>query len=187
MTYVMRAPVGVSRVALLLLLFVLAASAVGCAENAVLEMEIDLPGRGTSDSTHAFVQVRSGEQNFADAWSGDDPLDGFPLQVSANTISFSVVGDSDHEGQPLLMKVRFCTTSRCIAIVDEERLRPKVYIRIERAFYVGHYTGAAATIDAIPDPLMATPMIFIGKCAVRGCIGGTTEDYCRMDGSHFCE
>ena len=56
----------------------LAALSVSCADNAILEIELDLPANTSGSPTYAFVQTRSADTiDFSVGWGGSDAPDGF--------------------------------------------------------------------------------------------------------------
>ncbi|HJL20047.1 MAG TPA: hypothetical protein RMH99_30560 [Sandaracinaceae bacterium LLY-WYZ-13_1] len=167
----------------------------GCARNAVLELEIDLP-RPAGRITHAVVQARSGA-GFDGDWS-QVPAVAVPLDASCVrpepapacrdreldarcSAVVSVVAGEAELAPPLSVRVRFCADASCTAPAAPAEHR----VAIERAFYRGRYTQARTCIDALPtDP--APPAEPIARCEVR-CRDGTAASYCRLDGTHFCE
>ena len=141
--------------------------------------------------------------------------DGF-LLVSGDTseATLSVVSDDAGEhDRPLLLRIRLCSDDRCADDGDESAR--EAHLEIERAFYAGEITAheiATSTDDygdpvdfpdpepppdagPIPDggpcllgPIPPTPgVIRVGRCEVRGCLIGSTDCFCRRDGTHYCE
>ena len=152
----------------------------GCADNAVLELDLGLPPESL-DGLHrfAFVQARSGAEPFDEPWGGSDPVEGFMLGFDPHRESVSVVADDASIEDPLRIKVRYCFTARCSSLSDADA--PQAEIEIERAFYVAERTFL--TLDLTGE----NESITVEKCRVRGCIGGTVSTFCRGDGTHFCE
>lgn len=160
-------------------------AAVGCADNAILEMELVLP-EASGDVRYAYVQTRSGEVDFEDAWSGSGEVDG--LELGQDVIVSIEADDSEEIGEPLAIKLRYCTTERCTAPADEPA--QEVRVAIERAFYRGAFTRIRLA-DLPPVTACAETCEVqrrdIERCAVRGCRAGDTTRYCDSEDRHFCE
>lgn len=164
----------------------------GCAQTAVLELEIDLPV--SPDGEPLFAVVFAGESALLD--NGPESVAvGLPLSCERaeprprcddRTLSpecsatVSIVGRETHLEEPLPVHIRFCDDPVCAG----EEPRGSHRIEVERAFYLGRYTQARTCIDEIPDG-MAEPQR-IERCDVR-CREGTATMSCRLDGTHFCE
>ncbi len=159
----------------------------GCAENAILEVELMLPP-ASGAVRHVFVQTRSGEAEFEATWSGSGSVDGIVLADGAPSRSVvSVEADDGAElDAPLSLKIRYCTTERCTEVADSDA--QEVWVSVERAFYEGRYTQLEVELPAVGacSPPCATELSFT-KCQVRGCRAGDTVMYCDRDGRHFCE
>jgi len=158
--------------------------AAGCAENAILELSLDLPPTD-GIRQYAFLQARSGEPSFEDTWSGDGSTDGLALAASGRTDAVvSIEASADQADQELRVKLHFCTSQRCTALADGSA--PEVRIRFGRAFYVGEYTTAEVMVDSVPAS-GSISALDVDHCLVGGCRAGETSYYCRADGTHFCE
>ncbi len=180
------------------LVALLAAPALGgCARNAVLELELDLPRNFGPDvpGRYAVVRVVSGAVPFDQDWQGDDALPAFPLSTIQGSVQHvSLDGSSEVEGAPVRVKVRFCADPGCAALGDDAA--PEVRLQIDRAFYAGKRTSYTWSIACIPNvagqtdtPACATPQraeTDVTKCEVAGCRTGVTRSYCVGD-QHFCE
>lgn len=158
---------------------------VGCAENAVFELKLELPNKGAvTTPLFAVVQARSGEPDFADMWAGSDPLDGFELSAEPQTVPISVVADEDTViTSPMRMRIRFCGSSDCSEIGSDNAFEYQLHF--DRVFYVGQSTSYTVTIPATPAMDVLLPAV--RKCDIQGCRNGVASDYCRLDGTHFCE
>jgi hypothetical protein len=172
------------------------ALATGCARNAILELELELPPAPAGQVVFAVVEART-DASFDAPFTGE-PLDGFPLAPSCTrgdtpppcgdrmldpscSAVVSVIGDGDDGARPLHVRVRFCQDPSCAAPADGSA--PEHRASIERAFYTGRYTQARTCIDALPvEPSLDT----IERCEVR-CRDGNAARHCRLDGTHFCE
>lgn len=168
------------------LLPLLALALVGCAQNAVLELTIQLPPDSAGGPHFAYVQARANVTNFDDTWAGTGELAAFPLTAMAQTVQVSVVtSDGAIVADPLAIKISFCGSSTCTALADA--MAPQARFLVARAFYIGHRTSLTLSIPTFPTSATPAPTM-IGKCEVAGCRDGTTADYCTMMGTrHFCE
>lgn len=180
------------------LLIALAIVASGCARNAILELELELPPNPAGAQVYAVVQAR-GDLGFDEIWS-DAPLEGIPLSRACTRTDpappcadrmldpqcsavISLIGDGDDLARPLHVRVRFCEDPTCSAPADATA--PEHRVDIERGFYLGRYTQARVCVDEAPTVTNAVPEV-IERCEVR-CREGTAAMYCRLDGTHFCE
>ena len=131
-----------------LMLFV-ALVAGGCAENAFLELQLELPPTPAGDEEPWFarIQVRDAANNpFELQWSGGDPFGSVPLGPAARWECISV--ESRDEEIDVNVRVRFCRTPDCSDLgdpTDRER-----WFRIERPFYIGKRTFFRARIPRVP-------------------------------------
>lgn len=168
---------------------VLALALVGCAENAVLEVELTLPAQpATGAPLFAYVQARSAVVvSFEEAWAGTDAVEGRALEDGVSALPFSVVAGGASFARQLGIRVRFCASRDCTGLGDDRA--PEVRYRVERAFYQGQRTRLALVIDPVPPapPATGAPIDEIDKCEVEGCTSGSTSTYCFMNGHHFCE
>lgn len=171
------------------------ALSLGCARNAFLELEIDLPKNETTTTRFALVQVVSGDVPFDQAWAGGDPVPAVKLGAAPTPLKISVEGDSDTETRPIEVKVRFCKDASCTALGDD--VAPEVRMHLERAFYIGErtsYTWSIACMPNVPGQTDPPPVCDtkqraqndVPKCKVAGCRSGVTSEYC-SGGKHFCE
>ena len=156
----------------------------GCAQSAVLELQLMLPMQAGS-ARFARVQVRRAEGHpFELEWLGQD-VEAIELGAEPSRAQISVV--SPDSQTDVHIKVRFCVSPSCDAFEDD--MAPELWYRVERPFYLGRRTSWATCIDAIPTALPLTP-IEVGRCEVRGCArsaGSTTNCGSMGTGAHFCE
>lgn len=160
--------------------------AVGCVDNAILELEVDLPPNTTDETLYAFLQTRSSVMSdFEEEWATQGLLDGFELGTEPTTQAISIVADpTDYPGDALF-RLTFCGTPRCDGIGDD--VRAQVRLVVEHPFYSLARTRARWTVPTLPEMTIETPER-IERCQVEGCREGTTSSYCREgDGTHFCE
>lgn len=178
-----------------LLLIALAGSSLGCARNAFLELDLDLPKNESGSDRHAVVRVVSGARDFEEDWQSGDQVPGVKLSTTQRTLHrLSIEADSDSETTPVRVKVRFCTDPNCAALGDD--FAPEVRLHIERAFYIGQRTSYTWKTDCIPNVAGQTdsPTCAIfnedettaAKCDIGGCRSGSTRNFC-TGGKHFCE
>lgn len=168
---------------------ILVLALVGCADNAILEVELDLPA-ANGETRFAVVQGRSGDVDFAAAWAGGGAVEG--LELSNETVVVGIEADDGDEVEaPLAIRVRYCTDPACAGPQDGEA--QEIQVTVERAFYEGEYTLLPA--DALPLPEVmdcttggcAAVSVMVDKCRIEGCRAGMTTNWCNSDGLHFCE
>lgn len=174
------------------------ASLAGCSQNAMLELELDLPAQSgpQAPARYANVRIVSGEVPWDQDWQVDAPLPSPKLDPSQPSVErVSVEGNADNEAVPVRVKVRFCVDPNCTAIGDDQA--PEVRLQIDRAFYVGQRTSYAWSIACVPNvpgqndgapacSVSQRSIVDVSKCQVQGCRTGVTSSYCVGD-KHFCE
>ena len=135
-----------------ILLIALAALAmVGCAQNAILELQVELPAAPPDDGTgkpwFAQIQVRrSSDHPFEIPWTGGD-LTSVELGAAPQWDCISV--QSFDEAIDLNVRVRFCRSSNCLDI-DDGRRRERWY-EVEHPFYIGRRTYWRTSITEVPE------------------------------------
>jgi hypothetical protein len=168
----------------------------GCARNAFLELEIELPKNERAEERHAVIRVVT-ETPFDIEWQGDNPIP--PVKLSTTGVTsqrVSIEGTSDSETKPVRVKVRFCKQPNCTDLQDDRA--PEAWLEIERAFYIGKRTSLKWTIACVPNVVDVTPapptcaapnktVVPIEKCKVSGCRGGAPTSNNCVAGKHFCE
>jgi len=176
----------------------LLAALVGCADNAILEVTLDLPPV-MDDRSFAFVQARAASgADLLETWSDESSISGFRLRTGERErVTFGVEADGDQVEEGLLLKVRFCDSSRCDSLTDETQDPSEQHYDFERAFYRGEITTYENEITVMPlacDPAggsCAHPLQMVGKCQVFGCRAGSSSSGCTgddgMGARHFCE
>lgn len=153
-----------------------------CADNAVLEVTLELPARTGGAPVYAFVQSRSDDMpTFDGSWAGADASEGFPLGTTPTTQHVSFVASGAAIPRKLGIRVRFCADRACGAIADVNA--QEAHFIIDRAFYRGQRTSLV--LPAMPSATPTTTTFT--KCQVAGCTMGTTTTYCFATGRHFCE
>ncbi|MBI2394670.1 MAG: hypothetical protein HYV09_34195 [Deltaproteobacteria bacterium] len=177
------------------LLVALPLVSLGCARNAFLELDLDLPKNESGVDRHAVVRIVSGARDFAEDWQSGDPVPGAKLSTTQRTLHrLSIEADGDSETTPVRVKVRFCKDPNCAALGDD--IAPEVRLHIERAFYIGQRTSYAWMTKCIPNVVGQTDsptcdvadkaQTVAAKCDIGGCRSGSTRSYC-TGGKHFCE
>ena len=153
----------------------------GCAENAILELDLVAPPSSAAE-TVLNVQLLSTEEAVAAPENLGSPVQRFVLDAEPTQIS--VVASGDDIARPLYVGVWTCADMACAAADDPQA--PTRLFRLERAFYLGQYTHL--DLDLRREPL--TGVVEISRCRVQGC-GVADGDYCYADpdgtARHFCE
>lgn len=163
------------------------ASCGGGANNAVLELEVEVPGvfdaSGRSMTHVAFAARRGTTMDFRDSWSASEDR---PLGASQQTVVASVVADERFD-ETLRFKVIYCSETPCL---DTDGSVTKWY-EIEEPFRRGRVTAVAITSSAeMPETSSTAPEV-IGRCFVRGCEAvpppSELTGYCNLAGEHPCD
>ncbi len=164
------------------------AAAAGCADNAVLELMVELPASPGDDPVYVQVQPRRASNNpFTDEWRGDDVE---PIALGAEPFVDHISVVSEEAGVDLAVKVRFCASPTCTDLADVDA--PERWYLVEHPFYVGERTEADLVVSEVAsatcvEGTAGCPTV-VDRCAVRGCTGGDPPStYCRLDGRHLCE
>jgi hypothetical protein len=156
----------------------------GCAQTAVLELQVMVPARdpAATEPVYAFVQVRQAATNpFEDSWLDQGDAAEVPLRDEPTRIQLSVIGrDPDTD---LHVKVRFCEHPRCMGFEDRNAER---WFSLQHPFYLGRRTAWATCIETIPTSRPAAPFE-VERCQIHGCAVGSATNYCDEGGAHFCE
>lgn len=141
---------------------VLALLASACAENAVLELQVQLPAAPSGGPWYAQTQVRRAAGNGFDAvWMGSDPR---TTELGPTPQWDCVSVQSGDETIDLNVRVRFCHEDDCLGFGDDTA--PERRFTIERPFYIGRRTYWSTTILSVPQCTADT------DCAVGRCIDG---------------
>lgn len=158
--------------------------AAGCAQNAALEIAIELPA-GPADGSRVFVLVqprKAADNPFEDEWRGDDLAAVELLEGESFVDNISVMSTDDTTD--LNLKVRFCASPNCTAIEDDTA--PELWYALQHPFYIGERTSWGVEIFEIPLARDTEPDV-VEKCQIKGCVDGPLSSYCRMDERHLCE
>lgn len=152
---------------------VLALALVGCADNAILELTVEIPdaeAAGAPSADRVTLQFVTDEipPGAPVPILGDEsrvatfmlPADGVATEP------VSVVASPDQVPRPFSVTVVYCE-GRTPCPVDPTE--PVAVVRYERAFYRGEVTSHTLALPAQGD-LDVPP---VGKCDVAGCISGT--------------
>ncbi len=144
----------------------------GCAQNAVLELQVEIPAAPSGDAVYAQVQVRRADATGFDvSWTGDDPI-GVELGQSASWVCTSV--ESHDGGIDLDVRVRFCKSATCDSLGDDTA--PEVRYHLEHPFYIGRHTYWSAQVAAVPE-CASDADCALGRCVDNRC-GCTTDTDC---------
>jgi hypothetical protein len=162
----------------------------GCAENAVLQLEVPLPAAFVQDSgriEYAVVQARRGPTDYDVAWL-DEATDPIPLGDRPFVQRVDLVAEGETIGAPLAIKVVYCQQAEGCGR-DTGGFEVSRWYRIERAFYTGAYTQLRLPMEAVPIEDSTEAEVF-GRCQVGGC--GSDPDSTApqrgcIDGRHLCE
>ncbi len=168
------------------MLWMVAGGMQGCAEdNAVLEIDFEVPRATSSEAQFLQVQVRRGEEfPFPNVWVGSDPS--FELAEGTNQIQLSVVASALSE--LVHIKLRFCANESC-SVTGGAEIAGELWFALERPMYLGERTfwGPDSSTEFPPRGL-PTEAIQVDRCSIEGCLtGDAPTSYCRLDGRHFCE
>jgi len=152
---------------------VLALALVGCADNAILELTVEVPD---ADAAGAPGADRVTLQFLTEPIAAGEPT---PMLTEASQVTtlmlaedgpapqrVSVVASPGHVEDPLFVTVFYCAgRSPCTF----NRGDAVSVVRYERPFYRGEFTSHTLALprQGAPDVLE------IGRCDVAGCIGGT--------------
>lgn len=136
----------------------------GCADNAILELELTLPSVTVAcGAGSAAVEARIPREGgcfFDQEWlDGDRAV--LPIDTSESTHVISVVATGEDVTRPLCARVRGCRTDECPP--PEITVGARAEIEIERAFYLGRYTELALG----PIDLCASSTTIVPPCEVR--------------------
>ncbi|MFK7991546.1 MAG: hypothetical protein AB8I08_36355 [Sandaracinaceae bacterium] len=151
---------------------------VGCAENAILELDI-IPAEdmGVLDID---VSARTTPLSFDDAAGGfGTSVDRIQLGVGEPP-HISVTAEGEEITSPLYIGVGVCPEGAMQCL-------PTRVFRVERAFYLGQYTHL--DLDLRRGPPTGAGIEEISRCLVQGC-GSSESDYCYDDADtrrHFCD
>lgn len=137
----------------------LALGLAGCAENAILEIELTLPSLTLAcGAGRAAIEARippEGSCFFDQEWlDGDSAV--IALEPSERAHVISVLARGADVTRPLCLRVRGCPTETCPP--PEVTIGPRAEIEIERPFFVGRYTRVAlGAIELCADSTRVVP------------------------------
>lgn len=144
----------------------------GCAENAILELQIELPAAppddGTGSSWYALTRVRRASDNpFDVGWTGPGAT---AIELGPEPQWDCISVQSFDQEMDLHVRVAFCRAENCLDLMDGSP--PERWFRLEHPFYIGRRTYWSTQITEVPE------------CASDGDCGGI--GVC-IDGSCGCE
>jgi hypothetical protein len=177
----------------------------GCADEAILELEITYPPQ-TEGAAYALIEARDSAHPFAANWHPSD-LENRPFQLGSEATTERVSILSDRTYEKLRIKVIFCPDENCTERHDSA---PKAWFELESPFYIGEVTQwsfrflnlptlarthpcptlRAETEDpACEDSDRDVDWLIVDQCRIGGCTNGSERGlFCRMDSDrHFCE
>jgi len=200
------------------LLFVLAVALLGsgCAQNAMFELQVQLPANPPGETWFAQIQVR--DQNghsFSIPWMGGDvPTVALGSEARWDCISVESLDPT----VSLHVRVRFCHSEDCLDLEDGDP--PERLYSFEAPFYIGSRTYYRVTVPRIPSCTSSLDCAVgvciedrcgcsidadcggefrcepgfgcvnaIDRCSIEGCIEGpVSATFCSTEtGEHFCE
>lgn len=122
---------------------------VGCAQNGVLELQIELPPapEGTGpEPWYGSVQVRRAGAAFGMPWEGDDPLS---LELGDASQEDCISVNATEDDFDLEIRVRFCRSPNCLSLLDGSP--PERLFRLSHPIYIGRRTYWSTSIAAVPS------------------------------------
>ena len=156
----------------------------GCAQNAILELQIELPPAPAGSSARfAYVQVASPNSGFDFGVDWGDEGFTVPLTDTSQWTCVSVVGASPEVD--VNARVRFCQEERCLDVADGNAPESRIFVRCTSG-----RCGCSGDADCTAEDAVCRAggcVDRVGRCDVEGCITGATDNFCADDGSHFCE
>lgn len=190
----------------------LIALAAGCTENAILEVEMDLPYDGAQERRFAVVQAVDGERfpSFDEPWFAQtesfdladrEACAREPSTTPSCNVRFHVATDRAPL-RALHVRIRFCESPACAT--DEPDLVPELRYHIERPLHRGQVTRwtpsagpfvAPRDVARVParQPVARAPVeLVVCACEIAGCWEGEAPPdeygYCRApeDGRAPC-
>lgn len=167
----------------------LCALSIGCVDNSILELEVNLPVKPSTlpdtEDVYAFIQIRSSRvSDFENDWLPTESIDGFLLTDAPSTQTISIVSEPQDYDSDLLLRVLYCSSSRCSELGDD--MAGERRLRIEHPFYDGERTRVMWDVGEYTDIEVTEPEV-IPLCQVQGCRPGDITDYCYMGtNDHFC-
>ncbi len=167
-----------------------AALLAGCAQNAILELTVQVPTAtdvGAPGARFAVLNFANTRDSLTGTFPGSatGTEEAIPLPADATEeVRISVIGD-ERLDRALFVAVRYCVSETCsnVSPIDPNLdLRQLRVVRYERAFWPGEYSQHTLPLG----PLTAGEILEIDKCDVFACREGTALSACEGD-LHFCE
>ncbi len=159
-----------------------------CAQNAVLDLDVELPAAGTLAGSTPIeavtVQLDSDTADFDSDWAAGLPRQTVSLDATRTTLQLSVLAQPDHVERSLALRVYYCTSlAACEATPVEAQAELRVVM--PRAFYRGVATRYRLVASSPPDG--TTPGVLeVDPCDVAGCRDGEMASWCE-GGVHLCD
>ncbi|MBX3275217.1 MAG: hypothetical protein KF729_33435 [Sandaracinaceae bacterium] len=191
-------------------------TALGCAQNAYFELQVQLPAAPAGQTWYAQVQVRDSTNPLSIPWMGPGDVPSIPLEASPRWDCISIEGT--RPDVTLHVRVRFCRSPDCLDLEDGDP--PQRLYSFETPFYIGSRTyyrvqvpripvcttdadcasgacieercGCATSADCGPTERCepgAGCVTVVTRCQIEGCIEGpVSASYCSGETEqHFCE
>lgn len=168
------------------LVFLSALTSVGCAENAFLELQIQLPPAPPSfpmtppdeppEGWFAQVQVTGSDIPLEIAVMGN-PLESETIELTGAPVWDCISVESGDESVDLNVRVRFCLTANCLGLAEAGTRRERWYT-IEHPFYVGQRTYHQIVIDQVPECEVNADCAGWGVCGADGQCTCTDDAQC---------
>ncbi len=162
----------------------------GCADNAMLDVALELPA--SAIPRYALVDVRPADElDFSSgAWATSAAFPEVRVELdAATTTRVDATVPAENVSRDLLLRVRFCEASPC------ELDAPASCFVIEEPFHAGRVSTFHGEVRGIPEgppePVCSSPPVIVDRCAV-GCIepsrlSGPGADFCTDTGEHTCD
>jgi hypothetical protein len=184
-----------------------------CADNAVLEVELEAPfDVASGDAAFAVIDATAagpdGEWPFVGADTvqlasavtvalDQDRCASVPSVLPSCNVRLAISAERP-EMTWLAIRMRFCHAADCASLADADA--GTIGLVVERPFYRGQVTRLLATSVSLPStqPLRGTLVgcdgsagpCRVGACDVAGCVVGRADamwGYCSTSGRHACD
>ncbi len=166
----------------------------GCADNALLEVELTLP---PATACERFARVEaisvppSQAVEFTADWGAGAQVVAAPLGAPDARTAVSLEASGDKIERTVLIRARLCAQPACDGPVADgcsgDAFARALFVAVERGFYAGEYTQIAIDLAAAKASPQQSDVVVFGRCDVAGCAQGAAASYCFEGGQHFCE
>ena len=168
----------------------------GCADNAILELEITYPAL-PSDVPELYVVAQAQKASFGQVelrWMGVESSRSVQLGAAPQLqMPLSIVGEGEipETGtEDLIIKFLFCTTPNCRSDdLEADPIFGEIWYRVESPFYLGDVTKLSLTLPGVPRCRQCTDDSMCMSAAICAEMPGTcscepagmTEQLCYQD------